>query len=154
MATRVTKELEQAPLPDLVKNLALAIGHAQQELDHNTVKQIQQLAGQTIELPGLGSPSLLQLGLMPTFYHFTETTIEARVTFTTMESREFGVTAEVGGNFKVFTASLNAHYTSKYSFEATGSSVISTKLVSVPPPEALAQLVNQFVVKKDQAEGK
>ena len=107
------------------------------------------MLGEPIEVfPGVmrdGKPdkrSMLELGFTPTFYHFTETTIKARVAFSSSQSVEYSVGGSFGGQFYVFTASVNASYSNKYSFTAEGSSEISTRIVSLPPPAPLAQLIN------------
>jgi len=53
----------------------------------------------------------------------------------------------IGGGFAVFTASVNASYSNKYSFTAEGSSEISTRLVSLPPPAPLTQIISQALAK-------
>ncbi len=151
MANRVLTELESAPLPEIVKNLGLAIGEAQHALDLNSVEQFRMMADKEngVQLPNESEKrSLLELGLTPSFYHFTEATIEARVAFSMSESREVSVSAEVSVQIKVVTIGMSASYTNRYSFESSGSSVISTKLVSVPPPPALAELVNRLTLGK------
>ena len=147
MANTVNTSMEQSPLPKLVMSLGKAIAEAQLELDTNSIEIARRLQ-EPIELfPGLPPRSMLELGFTPTFYHFTETTIKARVAFSSTQSKEVGFGASIGGGFAVFTASVNASYSSKYSFTAEGSSEISTRLVSLPPPAPLAQLISQALAK-------
>lgn len=148
MADDIMMELERAPLPDIIRGLAFAIGDAQMALDQNSIRQLKMMADPDNGVSVSGeNRSLLQLGLVPSFYHFSESTIEAKVAFTMMKSHEISVSATAGVQIKVFTASITASYTNKYSFEASGSSVISTKLVSVPPPAALSELVSRMAAK-------
>lgn len=152
MANAVNKMMEQSPLPQLVRSLGQAIAEAQLALDRHSIALAREMQ-QPVELfPGQPKRSLLELGFTPTFYHFTETTIRARVAFSSAESQEFSVGASVGAGFGVFTASVNASYSNKYSFTAEGSSEISTRLVSLPAPAALAQLIQQAPA-KPAAEG-
>jgi len=147
MANQVTTALETAPLPELVKNLGIAIGEAQFELDLNSIEQLKLMADpdKGVRLKGeSANRSLLELGLTPSFYHFTEATIEARVAFSMSQSHEVSASASVGVQIKVVTASVSASYTNKYSFQAEGSSVISTRLVSVPAPAPLTELVTRL----------
>jgi hypothetical protein len=148
MATSVNTELQQAPLPEMVQRLGVAIAQAQLALDRNSAEIAQILANEEngIDLnDGVGTRSLLELGFAPTFYHITEATVEARVAFTASESQQFSVGASIGVNVFYFAASVNASYTSKYSFEATGSSSISAKFVSIPPPGVFNELLRSSI---------
>lgn len=90
----VGQELLDVPLPEMVLKLALGIAEAQKALDENSVETAQALAEteipivmavtQTIAADGSVSfssadpidVSLIQIGLLPTFYQFSEATIE------------------------------------------------------------------------------
>lgn len=152
MANAVNKMLEQSPLPQLVRSLGQAIADAQLALDRHSIALARELQTPIEVFPGMPGRSLLELGFAPTFYHFTETTIKARVAFSSAESQEFSVGASTGVAIGVFTASVNASYSNKYSFTAEGSSEISTRIVSLPPPAALAQLISQAPRKPPAAE--
>ena len=148
MASRVNKMLEQAPLPLLIQNLGKAIAEAQFELDR---KMLDALAYLTDPKSGVKLPwtdekrSLLALGFVPSFYHFSEATITAKVAFSSAESHEFSFGAEVGGGYPgIFFASVNASYCGKFSFKAEGSSEVITKIVSLPPPAPLNDLLSDF----------
>lgn len=152
VANTVNTMLEQSPLPQLVRGLGQAIADAQLELDKHSIA-IARLLQEPIEVVHGAPPrSMLELGFTPTFYHFTETTIKARVAFSSTESREFSVGGSVGVGFAVFTASVNASYSNKYSFTAEGSSEISIRIVSLPPPAPLTQIINQALAKPAGAE--
>lgn len=146
MTSRVITELQQSPLPEMVQRLGVAIGQAQLALDRNSVEIARLLADSEngIDLGG-GSRSLLELGFAPTFYHITEATIEARVAFTQSESEAFSVGGSIGVNVGFFAASVNASYSNKYSFEATGSSSIRARFVSVPPPGLFNELLQSTI---------
>lgn len=135
MPSKVITELQQSPLPEMLQKLGVSIGQAQLALDRNSVEIARLLAdGENgVDLGG-GSLSLLELGFAPTFYHITEATIEARVAFTQNDSESFSVGGSIGVNVGFFAASVNASYSNRYSFEATGSSSIRARFVSVPPP--------------------
>jgi len=105
--------------------------------------------------------TLLQAGLTPTFYQFTETLIEVKISIsqrTELSSEleigsEFELSTEVeaeasanfflfGGSTKVKTSSTfssHVNYTTsaKYSYSAEGSSLLRTTLKPVPPPPRL-----------------
>lgn len=152
----VGQELLDVPLPDMVVKLALGIAEAQRALDENSVETAQALAETTIEVVpvvtqtiaadgtvsfGQAEPiemSLLQVGLNPTFYQFSEATIEVTMDIKTTTSREtnikVGVKANVG--FAMWSASvrLDVAHNRKFSKEVRGTSRLFTRLVPVPPP--------------------
>lgn len=145
-----------SPLPQMVERLGTAIANAQYAMDRNSV-QIATMMGDReehgIRLGGENrNRSLLELGFTPSFYQITEATIDARVAFSMSESREvsLSVGVEVGVNvyFVMVAASVNASYTNKYSFEASGSSAITTKFVAVPPPTILTNLLGNLSKKQ------
>jgi hypothetical protein len=156
----VGQELLDVPLPEMVAKLAMGIATAQGALDENSVSTAQLLAEteiplvlnvtQTIAADGsvsfVQSPpvnvSLLQIGLLPTFYQFAEATIEVSMDIKTTTSRETNVkvaaTAKVG--FAMWSASIKAEvsHNRKFGKEVHGTSRMVTRLVPVPPPERIA----------------
>lgn len=144
----VNTELQQAPLPEMVERLATAIAQAQLALDRNSAEIARILADTDSGIDfkdGMGSRSLLEMGFAPTFYHITDATIDARVAFTQSNSEAFTIGASIGVNVGYFAASVNASYTNKYSFEASGSSSIRAHFVSVPPPGVFNDLLRSTV---------
>jgi len=148
MPSRVTTELQQAPLPEMVQRLGLAIAQAQLALDRNSAEIAQLLANEEngIDLnDGAGARSLLELGFAPTFYQITEATIDVRVAFTASESEQFSIGGSIGVNVGFFAASVNASYSNKYAFEATASSTIRARFVSVPPPGLFHEILRSTI---------
>jgi hypothetical protein len=137
----VNKMLEQAPLPALIERFGTAIANAQLDLDRHSIEIAHELLKPIAEDGAFAGRSMIELGFAPTFYHFTETTITARVAFSSTQSTEISVGGSIGVGFSVFSASVNASYSNKYSFTAEGSSEIRTRIVSLPPPTPLAQLI-------------
>lgn len=100
------------------------------------------------------SMTLMQAGLMPTFYQFTESLIEVKISIShrSSSSREFEVGAELevsteaeahaslfgfGGSGSVsttFASHVNYKTASTYDYSAEGSSLLRTTLKPVPPP--------------------
>jgi hypothetical protein len=85
--------------------------------------------------------SPLQLGLMPTFYQFSEATIDVSMDIATKSESETGgsVSASAGGRFGLWGASVKteAKHNRKFGKTVEGSSRLTTTLVPVPPPERL-----------------
>jgi hypothetical protein len=144
----VNRMLENSPLPTLIQKMGEAIAEAQYSMDRSGIKIFALMADTEengIMLPGRTEPaSMIELGFTPTFYHYSETTLEARVAFSMTESSEFSLGVEIGVVAKCVSVSINASYTQKYSFSAEGSSSVTTKLVSIPPPAALNEIINDL----------
>lgn len=139
---KVMASLEQSPLPSLLNQLGGAIAGAQRELDLNSIRMAMQLGD--AENHGVDvddeKKSLIELGFAPVFYHFTEATIDIRVSLSSSTSKEssFSTSATVGGAvyFVMFAATVSASFATKYSFKSEASSSIVARISSIPPPNA------------------
>lgn len=156
----VGQELLAVPLPEMVMKLGLGVAEAQRALDENSVETAQLLADsevdlvlavtQTIAADGsvtfTNAPattvSLLQIGLMPTFYQFSEATIEVTMDIKTTSSRETNVkvSAKAKVGFACWSASVNTEvsHNRKFGKEVHGTSRLVTKMVPVPPPSRIS----------------
>lgn len=156
----VGQELLAVPLPEMVMKLGLGIAEAQRALDENSVQTAQMLAETTVPLVmavtqtiaadgGVSftsaepiDVSLLQIGLLPTFYQFSEATIEVTMDIKTTTSSETNikVSAKAKVGFGCFSASVNTDvsYNRKFGKEVKGTSRLMTKMVPVPPPPRIA----------------
>ena len=156
----VGQELLDVPFPEMVLKLALGIADAQRALDESSVETAVALAEtqvplvlavtQTIKQNGeveytSANPvnvSLLQIGLLPTFYQFVETTIEVTMDIKTTTSSETNVkvSAKAKVGFAVWSASVgvDVSHNRKYGKEVRGTSRLFTRLVPVPPPPRIA----------------
>ena len=97
--------------------------------------------------------SMYQAGLSPTFYQFTEASIEVRLSITMREDRESGSVQrsqnqgqEYGGwwaygNSRAYAQSVDFRTANKYSYGAQGASVLRATLRPVPPPARLEPTV-------------
>ena len=123
--------------------------------DTETIKD-SSVAGKPIAM------TLLQAGILPTFYQFTESLIEVKISISHHSSftSEFEVGAEFeikteaeahGGLFgfgasgsvsTTFASHVNYKSASTYSYSAEGSSLLRTTLKPVPPP---ARIVPRIV---------
>lgn len=89
--------------------------------------------------------TLLQAGITPTFYQFTESIIEVKMSISSKteesSSLEVGVDASASVNFLFGSASVSSHVNystaSKYSYSVDGSSLLRTTLKPVPPPKRI-----------------
>lgn len=149
----IGKELLNLPFPEMVKNLGVGIAEAQYALDRVSIRIAQMMSGHKLNAngemvkdetalivlkEGQDGVSLLALGFTPTFYQFVESYISIKMDMKFQEEKNFSVAAKVEGklNYGVYSvaASVNASYSQKYQFEASGSSELRTKLVTVPVP--------------------
>ncbi len=161
---QVGRELLNAPFPELIRTLGVGIAEAQYALDRVSIKIAQLMAGFKLDenenlVPDEtsmiklkeGDPgvSLLALGFTPTFYQFVETYIELRLAISMSTQQEINVGTSVKAAawspFGVVAASVNASYSQKYQYEASGSSEMRTKLVSVPAPAMFEQRLRELM---------
>jgi hypothetical protein len=156
----VGQELLDVPLPEMVLKLALGIAEAQRALDENSVETSVALAETTVPIvlavtqviaaDGTVSftqadpvdVSLLQIGLLPTFYQFSETTIEVTMDIKTTTSRETNIKvsakAKVGFSMWSASVSVDVSHNRKFGKEVRGTSRLFTRLTPVPPPPRIA----------------
>lgn len=156
----VGQELLDTPFPEMVTKLALGIAAGQTALDEASVATAKLLAEttvpivlnvtQTIAADGTVSfsqsppvdVSLLQIGLLPTFYQFTEATIEVTMDIKTTTSRETNVkiAAQAKVGFAIWSASVKVDvaHNRKYGREVRGTARLFTRLTPVPPPPRIA----------------
>ena len=143
----VTRQLLSAPLPDIIQRLGIAIADAQQALDANSVRTAALMATTEIELGG-EKYNLMALGFTPTFYSFTEATVEAKLSFSMTESTDLSVTAGaslgVNAGMVMVAASVSVSYARKFSVTAEGMSSIAARVVSLPPPEILEGILRKM----------
>ena len=179
----IGQELLDVPFPEMVFKLANAIAQGQRRLDMSSLETARALAKAKVKvIPELyevvefatpktvgGVPvtgikvtadsadpvdyTLLQAGLMPTFYQFTESIIEVKISISyrtsTTSEFEFGASLEVsaeasagflfgsGSVSSTFSSHVNYKTSSTYSYSAEGSSLLRTTLRPVPPPARL-----------------
>ncbi len=144
--TQVTRALVSAPLPQIIEKLGLAIAEAQYALDSNSVEIAKKMSETEVQV-GDETYNLLSLGFQPSFYAFTEATVEAKLSFTMTESTEtsvaVGVEAEVNYGVFMAAASIDVSYARKFSVSTEGASSIAARIVSLPPPEIFSQLLKR-----------
>ena len=155
----VGQELLDVPLPEMVASLGQGIADAQNQLDMNSVEVAKTLAETEIEVvPAItrtigtdgsvtydsASPidvSLLQAGLFPTFYQFSEAVIEVEMDIKTTTEREtnIDVSAEANVGFGLWGASVqtDVSHNRKFGTEVHGTSRLKTTMVPVPEPPYL-----------------
>lgn len=149
--TDVTRSLVTAPLPQIIEQLGLSIAKAQAALDSNSVAIAKEMSATEVEIGG-DTYNLIALGFLPTFYAFTEATVEAKLSFSMTESTEFGIKVGVSGGVNVgiamVAASVDVSYARKFSVSAEGTSSIAARMVSLPCPDQLSEILRRSLDKQ------
>jgi hypothetical protein len=145
---RITREILNAPLPDMVKSLGIGIAQAQRALDKVSMDLAKELVDTKIEM-GDEEYSLLALGFTPTFYQYVDTVLEVKMSISMSETKEFGASVSISAGasvgFAAVSASVSASYSQKYQYSAEASSMLRTKLVAVPNPPVFEQRLQALI---------
>jgi hypothetical protein len=166
----VGQELLNVPFPEMVLKLASAIAEGQFKLDMVSC-EIAKFMGDKdrapVYLPNLLEPdgedivtSLIGAGFQPTFYQFTDTIIEVKMSISMNKTVETKISTSAKGGWGPFSASVSASFSAKYSYTVEGSSLLRTKITPLPPNTFMqrildmkAQMIQQeFALKMKEAE--
>jgi len=178
----VGQELLNVPMGEMIQSMGLAIAEAQYSLDEIGMRLAQMMSGEyeieTVD-PVSGETevekrtsyvtfdgeklSLLELGFTPTFYQFTDTIIEVKISISMSYEHNKSLTKKsksksiVGGGIpgifggaKMRSSSVSATYSSKYQYSAEGSSLLRTKLSPIPPPAVLEERIRAVIERKQE----
>ncbi|WP_437293988.1 hypothetical protein [Sorangium sp. So ce426] len=122
--TQLGQALLDVPMDQIVERMGRAIAIAQRSLDEMSIQTAMELGMSTLDLTNAGGAvvtrSLLELGFLPTFYHFTETTIEVSVALSIRTSETFHVGATLSVS-NTSTSGTGATGTSTSSLTGTGA---------------------------------
>ncbi len=157
--------LQSYPIDAMIVSLARGIARAQFEMDNEAIAVLKSRASELLEKtpgdPSSDSKSLLELGLLPSFFKFETTTIEVAIELSMRveEDMSIGLSASVdasrensgggddtsddgGGEKKssvAFGASITADYSRKYGVEMTGATRVSATISAQNPPAAMLE---------------
>ncbi|WP_412971349.1 hypothetical protein [Glaciecola sp. MF2-115] len=180
----IGRELSDVPFGEMITSMGLAIAEAQYAMDETGLRLAQMMSGEyeTVEFdPETGESevvthksmvkfdgeemSLIELGFTPTFYQFTEATIEIKISISFSESSEFerkrstktvsagAIGFGFGGYAKAKTTSVSARYANKYNYSAEGSSLMRAKIMPIPAPSILEERIRAIIEKNKPADG-
>jgi hypothetical protein len=149
--------LLEAPIGELIQRVASSIAESQLKLDQIGVRVASLLAEAKVTFNKAdGTPvekSLLELGFLPTFYAFTETDIEIKLTIQLKVDEDFKISGsatagngegvEAAKRVVPFGITITADYHRKYGFDMSGSSTVKTRLVAVPPPGVFLETIKE-----------
>ncbi len=125
--------------------------------DPDNPDETMEISGTRVKFGG-EQLSMMELGFTPTFYQFVDSIIEVKISIsmTTETEREtsrrsfaasggFAGIPGIGGGAKMKASSVSASYAAKYQYTAEGSSLLRTKLVTVPTPSVLEERIRALV---------
>jgi len=139
----ITNSITNAPLSLMIEKMGISIATAQAALDSNSIQLLKKLALETVTINDK-TTNLLNLGFVPTFYAFTEASFEMKMEFSMAESTAFEIGGSIGANIKMVAVSVNASYARKFEQSASGSSSIAARMVALPPPENLLEMLKEI----------
>lgn len=143
-------EVPSTSFADLVRMLAEGVADAQLSLDRASAEMLVELANtridivrnvtETIDEKGnvtyeTGKPenlSLLELGMLPTFYQFSQATVEVAMDLSIVENTTQSVDAK--GLKTLYANTSNLRMERKLGRDVKVASKLTATLVPVPPP--------------------
>jgi hypothetical protein len=174
LGATVGADLLAVPFPKMVLSLAEAIAKGQTALDKASLNTLKVLArtqfdyipeitevltptnitaggttvtGVDVQLiaPRALRMSMIQAGIVPSFYQFTESVIEVKMSISSkVESQsefEFGFETEASAGFLFASGSMSSHVNFRsqntFSYSVEGSSLLRTTLKPTPPPQRM-----------------
>ena len=149
---QIGQDLLNVPMGEMIAEMAFAIAEAQVRLDEASIQTAAFMGRNEIHFDDRDY-SMIELGFTPTFYQFVDTIIEVKITIKITEEEveeeeEITETKDSPSFFsrifrgrKATSSTVDATYSSTYSYSAEGSSLLRTKLAPVPPPNALEERI-------------
>ncbi len=150
-ALEIGQELASVPFDEMIKNLLLAMVAAQDEANKSFIKGIEDLADTEVEIKytktGDGttektiSGNALAFGILPTMLQIQQGVIEIKMAITMQKTRELSVATKFKAKFWIFSASVDAKYSSTYSYKVEASSYIRIQVAPAPPPPPIMKAI-------------
>ncbi|MFN8466287.1 MAG: hypothetical protein U0X20_12090 [Caldilineaceae bacterium] len=143
--------LADVPFDEMIASMGTGIAEAQRRLDEISFEITKMMSGtdpkHRIKLgAGDNAPtySLLDLGFTPTFYQFVDTTLEIKVAFSMNSATTSTTGKDQQKTVTTKSTPVDAAYANRFQYPVEGSSVLRTKLVTVPPPGLLENRVREL----------
>lgn len=139
MASKIQNLIQDtvsAPLGDIIASVGQGVADAQAALDQGSLAQ-------TLRLYQAGDDKTMQMlkdiGYQPTFY----TIPEAEGDITVAMKMELSSTQNTAGATKIrmYATPVDAGYSNRYSYTAEIQARIRFKIVPIPPPDNLSNLI-------------
>lgn len=157
--SKMTTPLNAMPFDEMIASMGTGIAEAQRKLDEISFEITRMMSGtdpkyrlKLANAPGAATYSLLELGFTPTFYQFVDTVLEIKVAFSMSSEQSGSGGASKQENYKTKSTPVDATYSNRFQYPVEGSSVLRTKLVTVPPPGLLESRVRELVQAEQRRE--
>lgn len=147
------RQLASMPIDKMIGNLGIGIAKAQSDLDQNSINTAVKLGETYLNLPDpdrpgeLMSRSLLSLGFMPTFYQFSEASLELKLEmkWRVEQTQNLAVDAhaDVQAGPVAVGASVGYDQGRKFGVDASLMTHLKLNMVSVPPPSGFVSFVER-----------
>jgi DNA uptake protein ComE-like DNA-binding protein len=136
------------------------IDEAGEPTDVPTVVSSEVVFGSELDADGRRIPrlvSMMELGFVPTFYQFVDTTIEMKLSVrltgrTDSRTHHSGRSASMSswsGGVAVHASTVDAGFAASYGYSSELATTVSTKLVPIPPPAALDAQMAQLLAERE-----
>jgi hypothetical protein len=125
------EEVLVSPLSTILSEVGKSIAQTQRALDRNSIDTQIELST---------DEALQEFDLEATWYHIPEVDIELKMALSMKYEEERDSKNRIRGYKRVLNAApLNASYKSLNSYDVEGSSVLKTKIVSIPSSSRIAE---------------
>jgi hypothetical protein len=166
MKMGIGQEILNVPFGDMVYQMASAISTSQTSLDKSSVEILKIMGDEEknpVSLPILNEDgtegsiktSMIGAGFQPAFYQFTDAIIEVKMAISMGYDSESSYGYESKTDYKsdytskdkrykssyARATTINANYTSKYSFNEEATSTLRVRLVPLPPNPIMQRLI-------------
>jgi len=139
--------LASVPLDSMIASLGIGIARAQEALDTNSILTATKLAELTMDFPGpmddsgqiaTVSRSHFSPGFVPTFYQFTEATLDIKIEMKMQVEESKSMSASAQGKVDkgpvAIGGTMSADSSRKYGAESSAMTAVHVQMVAVPPP--------------------
>ena len=123
-------EVLTEPLGEIVKHVGRAIAETQQAMDSLSIALETELADKSEELG---------YDLHATWYHIPETDIEIKMSLSMYWEEEKKEGSTIAWKPVLYATPHNALYKNLFNYDATGTSVLKAKIVSIPPTSTIEE---------------
>jgi len=154
-ALSIGTELASVPFDQMIRNLLLAMVAAQNDANTSFIEGVQDLvetpvnltytkAGDSSSTKTTISGNALAFGILPTLLQIQSGTIQIKMVITMQKTTEAEVKMSAKGGWAFFSATVDAKYSSKYSYSVEASSFIEIKVGPAPPPAPLMKAIEKI----------
>jgi hypothetical protein len=154
-ALSIGTELASVPFDQMIRNILLAMVDAQNQANTSFIAGVQDLVETPITLSYTKTSdnssskqtingNALAFGILPTLLQVQSGTIQIKMVITMTRTTEAEVKMSAKGGWAFFSASVDAKYSSKYSYSVEASSFIEIKVAPAPPPAPLMKAIEKI----------